>query len=221
MIRRRFLGLVAAATSWSLLESLPTRRAYPAALQPDLRFRALNRGAQVGEHRVTFRQDGDRLVIGTKVDITIRVLFFTAFRFKHRAEEIWQSERLVSVKSTTDDNGTALHVSGYSAKDGFRMLGNDGPFLASGHLLTTNSLWNSGIVRESRLIDIQHGSEVGLVVTPLGEEQVSTPQGPVSATRYQLLTPHYAGSVFYDGNGRWVKGLIEKKGEVVEYALSA
>ena len=219
MMRRRFLALAAAATSAALLESLPSLRAY-AAPQTDLRFRALHRGSQVGEHRVTFRQHGDRLIVGTQVDITIKILFFTAFRFKHRAEEIWQSKRLVSVRSTTDDNGTTLQVSGYAAKDGFRMLGNDGPFLASAHLLTSNSLWNSGIVHESRLIDVQHGSEIGLVVKLLGDEQVDTPQGPVRASRYQLITPHYAGSVFYESNGRWVKGLIEEKGEVIEYALA-
>lgn len=220
MIRRRFLGLAAAATSSALLAKLPSLRAY-AVPQPDLRFRALHRGSQVGEHRVTFRQHGDRLIVSTQVDITIKILFFTAFRFRHRAEEIWQSDRLVSAKSTTDDNGTVLQVSGYASKDGFRMIGNDGPFLASAHLLTSNSLWNSAIVREGRLIDIQHGSEVGLVVKRLGDEQVDTPEGPVRAFRYQLITPHYAGSVFYDSNGRWVKGLIEEKGEVVEYALAA
>jgi hypothetical protein len=217
--RRRLLGLAAAATSTSLLGPLLSLRANAAA-QPNLRFRALHRGSQIGEHRVTFRQHGDRLIVGTQVDITIKVLFFTAFRFKHQAEEIWQSERLVSVKSTTDDNGTTLQVSGYAAKDGFRIVGNDGPFLASAHLLTSDSLWNSGIVRESRLIDVQHGSEIGLVVKLLGDEQVDTPQGPVRASRYQLITPHYGGSVFYDSAGRWVKGLIEEKGEVIEYALA-
>ena len=150
-------------------------RAYTAP-QPDLRFRALHRGSQVGEHRVTFRQHGD-LIVETQVDITIKILFFTVFRFKHRAQEVWQSERLVSVKSTIDDNGMILQVSGYAAKDGFRILGSDGPFLASANLLTSNSLWNSGIVRENRLIDVQHGSEIGLVVTLLGDEQVRTPQG--------------------------------------------
>lgn len=131
-----------------------------------------------------------------------------------------QSGRLVSVKSTTDDNGTLLQVSGYAAEDGFRILGEDGPFLASGHLLTSNTLWDSRLVRESRLIDVQHGNEVGLVVKRLGDEQVDTPQGPVRASRYQIITPHYAGSLFYDADGRWVKGLIEQQGEILEYALA-
>ncbi len=126
----------------------------------------------------------------------------------------------MSVKSTTDDNGTLLQVSGNAVADGFRIIGDDGPFLVSAHLLTSNALWDSRVVREKRLIDVQRGGEIGLVTKQLGDEQVDTPQGPVRATRHHMITPHYAASVFYDSDGRWVKGLLELKGERVEYALA-
>lgn len=191
------------------------------AVQRGLRFRALRHGSPIGEHRVTFRVDGDRLTVETHVDIAVKVLFFTAFRFKHDAQEIWHSGRLVSVKTTTDDNGTLLKVVGNAVEDGFRIVGGDGPFLASAHLLTSNALWDSRIVRETRLIDVQHGGEIGLVTKRLGDEQVDTPQGPVRASRHQMITPHIAGSVFHDGDGRWVKAVVELRGQSVEYALAA
>ena len=84
--------------------------------------------------------------------------------------------------------------------------------------MTTIALWESRIVHEQRLIDIQYGGEIGLVAKLLGDEQVDTPQGPVRASRYQMITPHYAGSVFYDGDQRWVKALVELKGQTIEYA---
>jgi hypothetical protein len=99
-------------------------------------------------------------------------------------------------------------------------VGLDGPFLAATDLLTTNALWDSRIVHEQRLIDVQYGGEIGLVAKLLGDEQVDTPQGPVRASRYQIITPHYAGSVFYDGDQSWVKALIELKGQTIEYALA-
>jgi hypothetical protein len=216
--RRRLLGLAAAAAVTPFLDavsSAPARAAGPL----DIRFRALHQGSPVGEHSVIFRPEGERLTVTTRIDITVKVLFFTAFRFKHEAEEVWESGRLVSVRSTTNDNGTHLQVSGYAAGDGFRILGEDGPFLAAAQLLTSNTLWDSRLVRESRLIDVQHGGEVGLVAKRLAEETVKTPRGPVVASRYQILTPHYAGSLFYDSDGRWVKGLIEQQGEILEYAL--
>jgi uncharacterized protein DUF6134 len=217
--RRRLLGLATAASAIPLFGPLLSVRAHAAA-QRDLRFRALRHGSPIGEHRVTFRLDGDRLTVETRVEIVVKVLFFTAFRFKHEAEEVWQSDRLVSVKSTTDDNGRLLRVSGNAVADGFRIIGDDGPFLASAHLLTSNALWHRRIVRENRLIDVQYGGEIGLVTKQLGDEQVDTPQGPVRASRHHMITPYYAGSVFHDSDGRWVKGLLELKGERVEYALA-
>src|SRR3990172_8482982 len=213
--RRRFLGLATAAAATPLLAPfllVPARAATPR----DVRFRALHKGVPVGEHTVAFRTESERLTVVTHIDIIIKALFFTAFRFKHDAEEVWDAGRLVSVTSTTDDDGALLQVSGHAAGDGFRILGADGPFLAAAHLLTTNTLWDSRLVRESRMIDVQYGNEVGLVAKQLGDEQVATPQGTVSAARYQIITPHYAGSLFYDPDGRWVKGLIEKRGEILE-----
>ena len=217
--RRRFLGLATAAVVAPLLGPLLPIPARAAALR-DVRFRAMHKGVPVGVHTVTFRTDGERLTVITHIDITIKLLIFVAFRFTHDAEEVWDAARVVSVKSTTNDEGTRLQVSGYAAGDGFRILGLDGPFLAEAHLLTTNTLWDSRLVRESRMIDVQYGGEVGLVAKLLGQEPVATPQGIVLAERYQIITPHYAGSLYYDADGRWIKGLIEKRGEILEYALA-
>lgn len=219
MTRRRFLKLVTATAALPVLGPLDSVRGHFAARR-DLRFLALRRGAPIGEHRVTFRLDGTRLIVETHLDIAVTVLFFTAFRFTHEAEEVWQADRLVSVRSTTDDNGTLLRVSGHAVGDGFRIVGEEGPFLTSAHLLTSNALWDARIVRETRLIDVQRGGEIGLVTRPLGDEHVDTPRGPVRASRHHMITPYYAGSVFHDSDGRWVKGLLELKGELIEYALA-
>jgi hypothetical protein len=61
-----------------------------------------------------------------------------------------------------------------------------------------------------------------LVARPLGNEQIVTQQGGrIDARRYQMITPYYAGSVFYDADGRWVKALVEFKGETLEYVPAA
>jgi Domain of unknown function (DUF6134) len=218
MSRRQVLFQGAAATLMPLLGSFPVALA---ATFRDLRFRALWQGSSIGEHRVTFHADGDRLTVETHIDMRARVLFFTVFRLKHDAREIWQSGRLVSVTSATEHDDVHLRVSGNAVDGGFRVVGPDGPFLADPDLLTSNSLWDSRIVRQARLIDVQHGGEVGLVARPLGWESVASPQGPIAASRYQMITPYYAGSAYYDADQRWVKALVEMKGETIEYVLES
>ena len=217
--RRLLLRLTGATATLPLVRPLLLHPAYARTGQ-DLRFNVTRDGASIGEHSVRFVPAGERLTVITRLEIAVKVLLFTAYRFKHQAEEIWQSGRLLSVESTTDDNGTPLQVSGKAAADGFRIVGEQGPFLASPELLTSNSLWNSRIVGANRLIDVQRGGEIGLVTKKLGDEQVATPQGMVRASRSQMITPYYAGSVFHDASGRWVKASLELKGESIEYVLA-
>jgi hypothetical protein len=215
--RRRTLGLL---TALALHPVLVLPRPAHAAAPPNLSFRALRNGSPVGVHMVSFRQEGERLVVRTRIDISVKVLLFTAYYLKHDAEEVWQAGRLVTVNSTTDDNGTRMRVSGSAVEGGLRIIGEEGPFLAPEQLLTSNSLWDTRMLSETRLIDVQHGGVIGLAVKPLGPALVDTPQGQVRANRHHLITPHYAGTLFHDSSGRWVKALIEAKGEVIEYALT-
>jgi hypothetical protein len=216
--RRRTLRLFAAIAVNPLLALPLGVRA--AATPQQLSFRALRNGSPIGVHTVRFRQDGNRLVVTTRIDISVKVLFFTAFYLKHEAEEVWQAGRLLSVKSSTDDNGTRLQVSGTAVQGGFRIMGDEGPFLAPAELLTSNMLWDTRMLSADRLIDVQYGGVIGLVVKALGPALVDTPRGQVRANRHHLITPHYAGTLFHDSSGRWVKALIEAKGEIIEYALA-
>jgi hypothetical protein len=214
------LRLAAGAAALPLVEpSLLFGRAH-AAVPQDLRFRALRAGSQIGEHTINFRMDGDRLTVATRVEIVVKVLLFTIFRFKHQSEEVWHSGRLVSVNSTTDDDGRLGQVSGGAIADGFRTVGAEGPFLAAPTVMTSNTLWDRRIVHEDRILDAQHGGEIGLFTRQLADEQVDTPRGPVRANCYQMITPLYAGRLFYDADGRWVKARLELKGEAIEYALA-
>jgi hypothetical protein len=42
-------------------------------------------------HTVSFRQDGERLVVRTRIDISVKVLLFTASYLKHDSEEAWHA----------------------------------------------------------------------------------------------------------------------------------
>jgi hypothetical protein len=216
--RRRLLtALPAVALSPVLALPLHAGAAQAAA---NVKFRALRNGSPIGVHTVAFRQDGERLVVTTRIDIAVKILFITAFYLKHEAEEVWQAGRLVAVRGTTDDNGTKMQVSGAAVPGGFRIVGDEGPFLAPAQLLTSNMLWDTRMLGVDRLIDVQHGGVIGLAVKALGPGVVDTAQGQVRANRHHLITPHYAGTLFHDSSGRWIKALVEAKGEVIEYALA-
>lgn len=217
--RRQFLGKAAtAAAAPFFMPFLPI----PAGAESPLnvRFRVLVDGSPIGDHRIVFHEVGNLLVVETHINIEVMGLFGPVFQFKHNAEEAWDSGHLVSVRSTTNNNGTFSKVSGSAFVDGFHLVSENGPFLATKATMSSNALWDSRILLEKRLIDVQHGSEIGLVARHLADERVDTPWGSVKASRYRLITPFFAGSVFYDSNRRWVRAQIEVNGVTIDYALA-
>src|SRR5918996_2375568 len=64
----------------------------------------------IGRQVLTFRCDGDRLVVDTTVDVAVRMLFLTIYRHEARYRGVWQGDRLIRFESHTDDNGKILEV---------------------------------------------------------------------------------------------------------------
>jgi hypothetical protein len=50
------------------------------------------------------------VTVTTTTDLAVDVLFFTAYRFKQTTTERWNNGHLVSLNSTTDNNGTRHKV---------------------------------------------------------------------------------------------------------------
>lgn len=117
MLRRRALPLLALP-----LLSWPARAA-PAAI----RFRILRQGSQIGTHRVTFSEANGELTARTDVDIAVRLLGVTVFRFNHRFTELWAGDRLRLATSHHDRNGTVTEMVARAAEGGILVQGPKGP----------------------------------------------------------------------------------------------
>ena len=126
----------------------------------------------------------------------------------------------MSLRSRTNEDGKRYAVEVTAEADGLRVVGPGGPLVVGAQLLTSNSLWDRRLVDRQRLIDAQHGGEIGLVVHRCGTESlVLTGQERVVAECFRILTPHYGGLLWYDATGRWVKASLEIRGERIDHVL--
>ena len=119
------------------------------------------------------------------------------------------------------EHGEPLHVEGEATPQGFRVVGKGGPFIASAATLTSNSLWTPAMLEQTTVVDAQRGGVIGVSARKVADELIATPGGQVQATRYTVITPYYAGSVWYDKANLWVHGEFERDGSKVQYQLEA
>jgi hypothetical protein len=211
--RRTALKLISAST----LGAAAPRLALAGSVPRPLKFKVMRDGRQIGSHSVGFERAADGMRVSTAIDLEVKIAFISAFRFSHRGVERWEGDRLVELKSTTNENGERFEVSGMLAADNLRITAPNGTTVAPVMSFTTNDLWNRYALQSRNLVDAHHGGVVGIVSRSEADEEILVGERKITASRYRIISPFLAGTIWYDGTGRWRRGEFEIKGERLEY----
>lgn len=97
----------------------------------DRRFSVIYKGSKIGTHTVLYVPESGETHIDTDINLSVSFLGINVFAYRHRSEEIWRDGRIVSLKSETLESDETLIVEGAAIPEGFRVVGKDGPFIAS------------------------------------------------------------------------------------------
>jgi hypothetical protein len=205
---------------------------------PTLAFKVYRNGTEIGQHTVSFRNDGAKRYVKTSVNLAVKALGITAFRYMHEAREVWNAGNLESLESQTDENGKkyVVHVHrdaqglvvdrqvtplmlAASASDQALVLPEVGHELLPGNMLPTSN-WNFDQVSKQVLLNTQYGTPSHTTITPMGREAVKIGNGTtVAATRYRY-TGELRMDQWFDDKGRWVRAAFPAfDGSVIEYVL--
>lgn len=195
----------------------------PAAAAPipadgETRFAAFRNGSRFGSHVLTFRQEGSDLHLNVAIDFSVGVGPIKLFRYTHRNEEVWRDGRLLSLDSTTDDDGDEYWVKARADGDVLRVDGSAGQLELPGDTLST-SYWHERTVSRGQWLDSQKGQLVKSTVSDKGAEEVSAGGELIQATRYGLVGDITCDLWYRDG--RWVKLLFDIEGSEIEYRLES
>src|SRR4029453_2405158 len=178
---------------------------------PTLTFAVYRNGEPIGRH-------GSDLTGSTPIDFAVKVMGFTAYRYTHRGQEVWNGDAFQSASTQTDDNGTKYTVRAQRTADGIDVQRTSGREVMPAGTLPT-SHWNVRQIGQTTLLNTQNGAQARIQVTPLGREKVKTATGWVDANHYR-----YSGDVtkdqWFDDRGRWVKTTFKASdGSTIEYIL--
>lgn len=170
-------------------------------------FRILRAGSDIGEHRLTAALNGDVFEIAIDIDIRVRVLGFTAYRYTLQNRERWRGGTLLSVDSTADDDG----------EDAFCRIRQEGGVLAidgSGHSGTvplegvTTSYFSPAFVSRRPWISSQSGKPLAIETSDRG-----------GSPRHVAVRGEIDTNLFYDDRGEWVNSRFDAGGAAAEYQI--
>lgn len=209
---RRLTELLVAA----LLSTAPVAAAQEARAT-EYRFGVFYDGSRIGTHEYTVVEQANAVRVQSVASFRVKALFVTLYRYRHRAEELWQDGCLTALASVTDDNGQRHRVRA-ATPEGRLLLtaAAEAPSnaletrLLEGDCPATFAYWDLDRLRHPRLINTQTGASSAAVLTDEGADQ----RDGRPALRYRLdveglpaITLWYAHE-----DARWL-GLATRRGD--------
>ena len=163
-------------------------------------------GRPIGTHRYTVTGDpGSTAVVESEARFDVRVLGFSAYRYRHLATGRWTDGCLATLEATTSDNGRELHVTG-AMQDGRFVLERPAPSGTQAACLTDYAYWDRDrLLRQTVLLNPQTGTLDAVSFEPLGTEALAAKGGTVSAEHYRLHAARFVIDLWYAPDGTWMR----------------
>ncbi|MBY8977542.1 hypothetical protein KHP62_17140 [Rhodobacteraceae bacterium NNCM2] len=200
MNRRDFIAGTSMLAAGSLLPNAgrATGRAFRS-------FRIRRAGAEIGKHTLSATLGEGGFQIDIRIDLAVKFLGVTAYRYNLINREVWRDGQIVSVNSRVNDDGS----------DEFCKVQNDGDVLQvsgsrfSGTLpleAVTTSYFDMDFLGRRPWISTQSGAALPVDVADAGGGRWN-------------VTGELETTLIYDERGEWMGSVFDAGGETATYEL--
>ena len=171
----------------------------------------------IGYHDYVLHSDDGVLDVKTDAQFDVRILFFTAYRYRHQNHERWDGECLLSVESVTDANGKAVELAGQIGSSSFNVRRTDGDLVLPA-CISSFAYWDQRFLQRSQLLNPQTGDYVAVTSEFVDRCTVDFAGKAVSARHYRLSGDKIRIDLWYSDDGQWL-GLesVAKGDRVIRY----
>jgi hypothetical protein len=181
-----------------------------------IRFAIMRNGDQIGTHTVEINRGPREITVNSATELTVKVLFVTAYRLQQTGSERWVNGKLVAFASETDDNGTHHKLSVALKPAGLEVEADGKTSMVDKNLIPA-TLWNPEMMKRTSVLDPQDGQVVPITVTDVGPEELTFDARTIKA-RHFTIKGKFSQDVWYDERGRLVQSsLVAPDNSVILY----
>ena len=187
-----------------------------ARAQEAMRHFALVRGrSHIGTHHLSVSRARDIVNVEITVDISVRVMGFTAYRYEMSSHELWQGGILHSLHAHTNHDGENAYVTAARSGDQIDIEGS--AFNGSVGLdVGTTTYWTPALMQRSTWISTQGGMPLNIRPVSTGLVRYEMAHSHVGATGY-ALGDELPATAYYTDEGEWVGNTFDARGAEVKY----
>ena len=159
-------------------------QSFPLPKENKATYDVIRKNKVIGSIETTFNKQDSILEITTVVDIEVKVLFVTAYRFYQTSKETWLDNEFIKIKGYADfEDEREYFIKGEDVNNIFLASGMDGELKLDKSILPLN-YWNKAILKQNKIFDTQKGIVREIQVTKLKDEEIEINDKKILAEKY-------------------------------------
>ena len=183
-------------------------------------FKAFLDGKPIGEHRFSVVTEGASRRVTSEADFVVKFMGFSAYRYRHHAQEQWSGDCLANLVASTDDDGKAATVKLVRSGDVDEIATGTGKTSESGCLMTY-AYWNPAMRTQRRLLNPQTGKVDDVRIERVADGDIDVGGKPVHAIDWRITGGEAPVDVWISEQGEWVglDSMVSKGKHKLSYRL--
>jgi hypothetical protein len=172
----------------------------------------------IGTYTNTVAQSGATADVKTELHIAVKMIGIPLFHQDATRDEQWQSQRLVAFRSTTDDNGTNINVTGKADAKNFVINSSSNGNLTAPSQVHPSNPWAPFVLQTDTMMSTKTGKISPVIVKDTGEVMV-TFDGRQMRVHQWFVDDDKHQVVWIDDRGVVVAFQTEEQGAAVNFVL--
>ena len=172
----------------------------------------------IGTYTNTVSQNGTMAEVKTDLHIAIKMIGIPLFHQDATRDEQWQNQRLVAFRSTTDDNGTNINVTGKADAKNFVITSSSNGNLTAPPQVHPSNPWALFVLKTDAMMSTKTGKISPVIVKDTGEV-MATFDGRQMRVHQWFVDDDKHQVVWIDDRGVVVAFQTEERGDQINFVL--
>ena len=169
----------------------------------DLNFDVYLDDDPIGFHRVSIEERAEERRVRVEAEMAVEILFFNAFSYRHRADELWRGDCIFALETLTDDDGRPLRVEADRVGDVLAVRSEAEQKRLEG-CVRTFAYWKPELLASDYLLNTQNGAYEPARLVELAPEPLRFNGRAYGAKRYRLeVGEEIRIDLWYDEESEW------------------
>lgn len=166
-------------------------------------FRVSLDGSAIGTHRFELDEFANTRQLTSEAAFDVKVLFFTAYRYRHENTEIWSDGCLADIQARTVTNGKTQVVNGAREQGAF-VVKTDETKSTLPDCVMSFAYWDPVFLQQARLLNPQTGEYLAVSVEALPLAMLQVRGEQQQARHYRLTAKGIDVELWYSENDEWL-----------------